>query len=52
MRVEFVSDRMSFSILRGLWCPIIVLNVRAPIEEKVDDEGHLQGIGTIDRYIA
>jgi hypothetical protein len=27
-RVEFVSDRMSYIILRGRWCDIIVLNVR------------------------
>jgi hypothetical protein len=29
-RVEFVSDRMSYIILRGRWCDIIVLNVHAP----------------------
>jgi hypothetical protein len=33
-RVEFVSDRMSYIILRGCWCHIIVLNVHAPIEDK------------------
>jgi hypothetical protein len=27
LRVEFVSDRMSYIILRGCWCHIIVLNV-------------------------
>jgi hypothetical protein len=26
-RVEFVSDRMSYIILRGCWCHIIMLNV-------------------------
>ncbi|PNF24087.1 hypothetical protein B7P43_G04300, partial [Cryptotermes secundus] len=36
-RVEFVSDRMSFIILRGRWCDIVVLNVHAPTEDKVDD---------------
>jgi hypothetical protein len=36
-RVEFVSDRMSFIILRGRWCHIIVLNVHAPTEDKTDD---------------
>jgi hypothetical protein len=36
-RVEFVSDRMSYIILRGRWCPIIVLNVNAPTEDKTDD---------------
>jgi hypothetical protein len=35
-RVEFVSDRMSYIILRGPWCNIIVLNVHAP-EDKIDD---------------
>jgi hypothetical protein len=36
-RVEFVSDRMSYIILRGRWCHIIVLNVHAPAEDKTDD---------------
>jgi hypothetical protein len=35
--VEFVSDRMSYIILRGHLCNIIVLNVHAPSEEKSDD---------------
>ena len=35
--VEFVSDRVSYIVLRGRWCNIIVLNVHAPIEEKTDD---------------
>jgi hypothetical protein len=35
-RVEFVSDRMSYMVLRGCWCNI-VLNVHAPAEEKSDD---------------
>jgi hypothetical protein len=39
-RVEFVIDRMSYIILRGRWCHIIVLNVHAPIEDKNDDEKH------------
>jgi hypothetical protein len=33
-RVAFVSDRMSYVVLRGRWCNIIVLNVHAPTEEK------------------
>ena len=33
-RVEFVSDRMSYRVLKGRWCNIIVLNVHAPSEEK------------------
>ena len=32
-RVEFVSDRMSYIVLRGRWCNIIALNVHVPIEE-------------------
>jgi hypothetical protein len=36
-RVEFVSDRMSYIVLRGRWCHIIVLNVHAPTEDKTDD---------------
>jgi exonuclease III len=33
-KVEFVSDRMSYIILRGLWCNIIVLEVHALCEDK------------------
>jgi hypothetical protein len=36
-RVEFVSDRMSYIILRGRWCNIIVVNVHAPCEDTSDD---------------
>jgi hypothetical protein len=36
-RVEFVNDKMSYIILRGRWCHIIVLNVHAPTENKTDD---------------
>jgi hypothetical protein len=36
-RVDCVSDRMSYIILRGCWCHIIVLNVHAPTEDKTDD---------------
>jgi hypothetical protein len=35
-RVEFVSDRMSYIILRGRRCHIIVLNVHTPTEDKTD----------------
>jgi hypothetical protein len=28
---------MSYIILRGRWCDTIVLNVRAPTEDKMDD---------------
>jgi hypothetical protein len=33
-RVEFVSDRISYIILRGHGCDIIVLNVHASTEDK------------------
>jgi hypothetical protein len=36
-KVEFVSDRISYIVLRGRWCNIIVLNAHAPTEEKNDD---------------
>jgi exonuclease III len=36
-RVEFVSDRMPYIILRGRWCHIIVLNIHSPTEDKTDD---------------
>jgi hypothetical protein len=36
-RVEFVCDTMSYIVLRGCWCNIIVLNAHAPTEEKGDD---------------
>ena len=36
-RVEFVSDRMSYIVLRGRWCNIIVLNVYAPSDGKSDN---------------
>jgi exonuclease III len=35
-RVEFVSDRMSYIVLRGRWFNTIVLNAHAPTEEKGD----------------
>jgi hypothetical protein len=36
-RVEFVSDRMSYIILRGRWCHIIVLNVHTSTGDINDD---------------
>jgi len=36
-RVEFVSDRASYIVMRGRWCSIIVVNVHAPSEEKSDE---------------
>jgi hypothetical protein len=34
-RVELVSDRASYIILRGRWCDDIVLNVHAPTGDKI-----------------
>jgi hypothetical protein len=36
-RVEFLSDRISYIRLGGHWCHVIVLNVRAPTEDKIED---------------
>jgi len=35
--VEFVSDRLSYIVLRGRWHNIIVVNVHAPSKEKSDE---------------
>ena len=35
--VQFVSERVSYIVLRGGWCNTIVLNVHAPSEKKSDD---------------
>ena len=35
-RVDFVGDRLSYIVLTGRWCNI-VLNEHAPSEEKSDD---------------
>ncbi|PNF22198.1 hypothetical protein B7P43_G04931 [Cryptotermes secundus] len=37
LRGEFISDNISFIILRGRWCDINVLNVHVPTEDKVND---------------
>ena len=36
-RAEFVSDRVSYIVLRGRWCNIIVINVHAPSDEESND---------------
>jgi len=36
-RVEFVSDRLSYIMLRGGWRNIILVNVHAPSEEKSEE---------------
>jgi hypothetical protein len=35
-RLEFVNDRLSYIIMRGYWCDI-VLNVQAPTGYKTND---------------
>ena len=37
MRVEFVSDTMLYTALRGRWCHITVLNVHAPSDDSKDN---------------
>jgi hypothetical protein len=48
-KVQFVSDRMSYIILRGRWCHIIVLNVHSPTEDKTDDvkDRHYEELGRV-----
>jgi hypothetical protein len=36
-RVEFVSNRVSYIVMRDSWNNIIIVNVHAPIEEKSDE---------------
>ena len=36
-KVEFVSSRVLYIVLRGRWCNIIFLNIYAPSDEKSDD---------------
>ena len=43
-RAEFVSAGMSYIVLKGHWCSIIVLNVHSPSKEKIDDAKVLSGI--------
>jgi len=35
--MEFVSDRVSYTVLRGRWCYTSFLNMHAPSEKKSDD---------------
>ena len=37
-RVEFVSDRLSYIVLRGRWLNIILVDVHAPSEKIVMSE--------------
>jgi hypothetical protein len=42
-RAKFFSDRMSYIILRGRWCHVIVLNVHDPTEDKTDGRNTFLG---------
>jgi hypothetical protein len=35
--ISAVSGRMSYIILRGRWCHVIVLNVYAPTDDNIYD---------------
>ena len=35
-KVEFISDRLSYLVLKGRWCDIVVINAHAPTEDKDD----------------
>jgi exonuclease III len=37
-KLEFVSDRMLYIILRDCWCDVIILIVHTPTENKIDDK--------------
>jgi hypothetical protein len=37
VKVELISEKMLYIVLRGRWCKIIVLNARTMTEEKSDD---------------
>jgi hypothetical protein len=36
VRVEFLSDKLLYMMLRGPWCDVIALNIHAPTEDKTD----------------
>jgi hypothetical protein len=40
-RVEFFSDRMSYIVLRGRCCDIIIVNAQAQTQEESDDSKHI-----------
>jgi hypothetical protein len=36
-RLQFVTGRMSYIIMWGRWCDVIVLNVQSPTQDKIHD---------------
>jgi len=49
-RVEFVSDRLSYIVLRGRWRNIIVVNVHAPSEEQSEESKDEQLQQVLDHF--
>jgi hypothetical protein len=52
-RVEFISDRLSYIILRGCRCNITVLNLHAPYEDKgvdVKDSLYEELVSILDQF--
>ena len=39
-RAEFVSNKLSYIVLRDRWCNIIALNVHAPSEDRSENSKH------------
>jgi len=48
-RVEFVSDRLSYIVLRGRWCNIVVVNVHAPSGKKVMSQKIRAGVRSLPK---
>jgi hypothetical protein len=36
-RVRYLNNRMAYIMLRGRWCYIIIQNVNATTEDKIDE---------------
>jgi hypothetical protein len=53
-RVEFISGRLLYIMLRDRWCDIIVLNVHAQTEDKSDgtkDNIHVELEHVFDQFL-
>jgi len=49
-RVEFVSDTLSYRLLRGRWRDIVVVNMRASSEENSDESKDEELEQVFDRF--
>jgi hypothetical protein len=49
-RLGFVSDRVSYTVLRGRWCNIIVLNGHAQSENKSDDDSFYEELEQVSDH--